>query len=268
MSRVTKIPVKDIVVGQRMRRLRDDVVDHLAESISAQGLLQPITVRPRGATNYWLVYGHHRLEAVRQCGHTHILAFVREGLKADEALLAEIDENLVRADLSPAERALHLHERKRLYEKLHPETKRGATGKGRAKSRQNGESIRFSKDAAQKTGRSERTIQREAERAAKISNLVDVIGTALDSPDELDVLAKLPDHTQRDLIARAKAGEKLNVRHVVRKLSRAERERELAQATEAASRALGQKVGLRRDLSRLSLEVRPLCRYLGRRSPR
>ena len=41
----------------------------------------------------------------------------------DAALLAEIDENLCRAELSAAERALHLAARKRLYEALHPQTK-------------------------------------------------------------------------------------------------------------------------------------------------
>ena len=53
------------------------------------------------------------------------------GRRADQA---EIDENLIRADLTPAENALHTARRKELYEKLHPETKKGATGKYRKKS--------------------------------------------------------------------------------------------------------------------------------------
>jgi hypothetical protein len=43
------------------------------------------------------------------------------------AQLAEIDENLVRADLSPAENALHIAKRKEIYERIHPETKQGST---------------------------------------------------------------------------------------------------------------------------------------------
>ena len=76
-----------------------------------------------------LVAGWHRLEATRQLKHDTIRAVVLEGLDADAALLTEIDENLVRADLSPAERAIHLAERKRLYEKLHPQTKHGGDRK-------------------------------------------------------------------------------------------------------------------------------------------
>jgi hypothetical protein len=64
---------------------------------------------------------------------------------------------------SPAERAMHVGRRKELYEKLHPETRHGTIGKGRAKSRQVGDSkVRFTKDAANKTGKSERNIQRDA----------------------------------------------------------------------------------------------------------
>jgi ParB family chromosome partitioning protein len=42
--------------------------------------------------------------------------------------IAEIDENLIRNDLSDLERAGHLAERKRLYLLKHPETRRGADG--------------------------------------------------------------------------------------------------------------------------------------------
>ena len=240
---IADIRVHTIVVpSERMRQLRPELVAELAESIEVRGLLQPIVLRPRGA-GYWLVAGRHRFEAVRQCGQDHIRAVVLDGLDADTALLAEIDENLVRADLSPAERAMHLARRKELYEKLRPETKLGATGKGRAKIRQNGEANnRFTKDAASKTRRSERTIQREVERAAKITGLADVVGTSLDNADNLDRLAKLPATTQRDLISRAKAGEKIKVSVAVMKERRARREMELADATERAASTLGHKV--------------------------
>jgi hypothetical protein len=60
--------------------------------------------------------------------------------------------------------------RKEAYEALHPETKHGAVGNGREKGRQLGDSTsdRFTADTAAKTGESERTVQRNAERGEKI----------------------------------------------------------------------------------------------------
>jgi ParB/RepB/Spo0J family partition protein len=201
------------VPPKRMRRLRPEKVDELAESIATpRGLVNPITVQPKG-DRYILIAGHHRLAAVQKLGLATISATVREGLDADQAQLIEIDENLIRADLSPAEPALHLAERKRIYERLHPETKLGASGKGRAKVRQNGEANdRFTKDSADKTGKSERTVQREIARAANIPDLADLVGTSLDSADELDAVAKLPLDEPRRLIDRAKAGESVTAR--------------------------------------------------------
>jgi hypothetical protein len=47
------------------------------------------------------------------------------GLRAAQNI-KEIDENLARGELSPAERSANEHERKRLYELLHPETRQAA----------------------------------------------------------------------------------------------------------------------------------------------
>jgi N6-adenosine-specific RNA methylase IME4/ParB-like chromosome segregation protein Spo0J len=218
------------VPPNRLRRLRPGKVDELAESISVIGQRQPIEVQ-RCGDGYALITGWHRLEAVKKLGNADIHAFILDGIEADEAALIEIDENLIRADLSPAERALHQHRRKALYEKLHPQTKHGASGKGRPKSRQLGDSNRFTKDAAQKTGKSERSIQREVERAAKIPGLADVVGTALDTGDQLDALAKLPELQQRNLIDRAKAGEKLDVKVAVINQRRKEKAAALAKTT-------------------------------------
>ena len=87
---------------------------------------------------------------------------------------------------------------------------------------------RFTKDAAQKTGKAERTVQRGIARAARIPKLVDVVGTSLDQADQLDKLAQLPPHEQDELIARAKAGDnKVNAKHAVIQLRRKTKEEEL-----------------------------------------
>jgi hypothetical protein len=72
---------------------------------------------------------------------------------------------LVRRDLTPAQRAKLIAKRKAAYEAVHPGTKNG--GNRRGSDRQTGElkKDRFTADTAAKTGKPERTIQRDATRA-------------------------------------------------------------------------------------------------------
>ena len=120
-----------------------------------------------------------------------------------------IDENLCRAELSATERSGQTARRKVIYEELHPETRNGAVGNGREKVRQVGEATpadRFTAETASATGRSERAVQRDAERGEKVSAevLQMVQGTKLDTGAYLDELKKLPASeqftvTKRDL---------------------------------------------------------------------
>ena len=166
---VCSIDVDMAVPPERLRKFRPEVVDWLVESITARSVLQSISVRRRGA-GYELVAGLHRLEAARKCGHQTIRAEVYDDLGDDEAKLLQIDENLCRAELSPAERAAHLVERKRLYETLHPETGHGGDRRSaEARSSSHSENLKaFVEDTAAKTGKGRSTIAREAKRGADI----------------------------------------------------------------------------------------------------
>ena len=222
---------------ERLRALRDDTVKGLMESMAARGLLQPIVLRPRGSAGYWLVAGRHRFEAARRLKWDSIRATIFDGLDADHAELIEIDENLIRADLSPAERALHIDARKRLYEKLHPETKKGAAANAERKAKATGEpksqdeTLAFIDDTAKKTGKSRATTSREAKRGKESREggdwLKDVAGTSLDIGEELDALARLPPDERTALIDRAKNGEKVSAKTRFKQLKRSEREQEL-----------------------------------------
>ena len=97
------------VIPGRLRALRPEVVDELAESMRRQGLLQPILVRPSEATGYYLVVGRHRLEAAKKLKWRSIPALVLNDVEAVERLLrVEISENLHRAELTALERADHI----------------------------------------------------------------------------------------------------------------------------------------------------------------
>jgi ParB-like chromosome segregation protein Spo0J len=205
VSRITVPP-------HRLRELRPETVDALAESIRRQGLVQPIRVLVKKDGGYLLIAGRHRLEAVRKLGHTTIPAGVVKGIDADQAQLAEIDENLIRADLSPAELALHTGKRKELYEKLYPDAKHGAVGRG---GKRDANLASFSEATAEATGRSVRSIARDAARAKKVVVLADIKGTSLDKGEEIDALAKRSEDEQIALAARAKDGENVTARKVL-----------------------------------------------------
>jgi len=204
----------------------------LAESIKEIGLRQPINVRAID-DGYEIRGGGHRHAAFVMLGRETIPAIVT-GDNDLRAELAEIDENLIRNEYSPAEREIAISRRKAIYEALHPETKLGASGKGRPKVRQIGEAKapaeRFTKATAEATGQSERTVQRSVSRVESIGadTLQRVIGTTLDKGDEIDALAKLSPAKREEVIAKAEAGEKVSASLAVKQERRADREEQLA----------------------------------------
>ena len=100
---VQRIPVADIEVANGCRGLQPSGVTHVAVSIARIGMLSPIGVRMVDG-NFRLVYGRHRLAAVRSLGWTDIECHM---LEADDrrVRMAEITENLHRAELSELERS-------------------------------------------------------------------------------------------------------------------------------------------------------------------
>jgi hypothetical protein len=201
--------VRDIEPGAigvfpgRLKRFSEETVQVLAESMKDQGLLHPILAEQVGVgAGYWVVAGRHRLEAARRLKWPSIRCVILPPIDNDHARLMEIDSDLAHGDLSPALRAHYQATRKEIYERVHPETKRGAAGGAATKAkasgkanRQVGEQPRYTKDAAKKTGKSERSVQREAERGQKIPDVAALAGTSLDKGEELDALTKLRSST-------------------------------------------------------------------------
>jgi len=83
----------------------DDALEELAESIKANGVVQPIVVRAAAeAGRFILILGERRLHASKKVGKTHIPALVRR-VSEQQAAEMTIVENLQREDLSPLEQA-------------------------------------------------------------------------------------------------------------------------------------------------------------------
>ena len=116
--RVRLVRVADVKVAPDRRPPRK--AQEIAESIETLGrLLNPITVN----TDLRLIAGANRLEAYKLLGRECIPAIV---LSIDDvdAELAELDENLMRDELTAYQHALCVARRKKLYEARYPEAQR------------------------------------------------------------------------------------------------------------------------------------------------
>ncbi|KHL68258.1 MULTISPECIES: ParB/RepB/Spo0J family partition protein [Pseudomonas] len=92
---------------QPRRDMDPEALEELAHSIQAQGVMQPIVVRPIGDNRYEIIAGERRWRASQQAGLEKIPAMVRE--VPDEAAIAmALIENIQREDLNPIEEAVAL----------------------------------------------------------------------------------------------------------------------------------------------------------------
>jgi ParB family chromosome partitioning protein len=103
------LPVGAIRPGRYQPRTRMDetALAELAASIRAQGLMQPVLVRPLGAERYELIAGERRWRAAQLAGLAEIPALVRE-VPDSAALAMALIENIQREDLNPIEQAAGL----------------------------------------------------------------------------------------------------------------------------------------------------------------
>jgi ParB family chromosome partitioning protein len=103
------LPVTRIQAGKYQPRTRmdDGSLSELAASIKAQGIMQPVLVRPVGAPDegrYEIIAGERRFRAAQLAGLDEIPVLVREVDDQNAAAMALI-ENIQREDLNPLEEA-------------------------------------------------------------------------------------------------------------------------------------------------------------------
>ncbi len=127
-----KLPVDLIQRGkyQPRRDIQPEALEELAESIKAQGVMQPIVVRPISADKYEIIAGERRWRATQLAGLDSIPAVVRQ--VPDEAAIAmALIENIQREDLNAMEEALALSRLQQEFDLTHQEVAE-AVGKSRA----------------------------------------------------------------------------------------------------------------------------------------
>ena len=82
----------------------ESAVEELAESIRAQGIIQPLVVTPEG-DGYAIIAGERRWRAARRAGLESVPVVVRQVADDRELLELALVENLQRSDLNPIEEA-------------------------------------------------------------------------------------------------------------------------------------------------------------------
>lgn len=133
-SAVGKLPVDLMQRGQYQPRIdmRQDSLDELAASIKAQGIVQPIAVRPVGdgdEQRYEIIAGERRWRAAQLAGLSEVPVVIHR-VSDREAVAMALIENIQREDLNPLEEARALE---RLIEEFDMTHQQGAEAVGRSR---------------------------------------------------------------------------------------------------------------------------------------
>ncbi|HEY0848155.1 MAG TPA: ParB/RepB/Spo0J family partition protein [Noviherbaspirillum sp.] len=116
---------------QPRTRMDEGALNELAASIKAQGLMQPILVRPlNGGDRYEIIAGERRFRAAQIAGLTEVPVLVKEVDDQAAAAMALI-ENIQREDLNPLEEAQGIHRLITDFDFTH-EQAAGAVGRSRS----------------------------------------------------------------------------------------------------------------------------------------
>ncbi len=115
---------------QPRTRMDPGSLEELAASIKAQGLIQPISVRPVGAGRYEIIAGERRWRAAQIAGLAEVPVLVRD-IPDDAALAMSLIENIQREDLNPLEEAAGIQ---RLIDEFQMTHQQAADAVGRSRS--------------------------------------------------------------------------------------------------------------------------------------
>ena len=197
-----KINIDEIKIINRKRNAGD--VSQLCASINEIGLLQPVTV----TSDFKLIAGLHRITACKHLGWQEIEVNVVDYDSEILSELAEIDENLIRNELTVLDKSIQTNRRKEIYEILHPETKHGGDRKS---SCQVGNLIinktdSFVEQTAKATNESTRKVARNSQRGKVLKPLENLIkGSRFeDNGKEIDELVKIANDKKGEGIEVAK----------------------------------------------------------------
>ncbi|MDR2877530.1 MAG: ParB/RepB/Spo0J family partition protein [Chromatiales bacterium] len=130
-TRIPTLPVDMLGRGRYQPRsdMRQESLQDLADSIRAQGVVQPIVVRPLASGNYEIIAGERRWRAAQMAGLHEVPVVVRD-VPDQTAMAMALIENIQREDLNPLEESVAL---KRLIEEFGITHQQAAEAVGRSR---------------------------------------------------------------------------------------------------------------------------------------
>lgn len=143
----------------------DEDMAQLVESILANGIITPVTLRKKGDGRYEMIAGHRRKKACEIAGFTTIKAEIKE-LTQEEATIFMVESNLQRSTILPSEKAFAYKMR---LEAMNRQGQRSVT------SSPLGTRLRSDEVLAQQTGDSRNQIHRYIRLTYLIKPLLDMV---------------------------------------------------------------------------------------------
>ncbi|MEZ5100489.1 MAG: ParB/RepB/Spo0J family partition protein [Thermoleophilia bacterium] len=171
---------------QPRRHFDQEAIEGLAESIRAQGVVQPVIVRPDPEGGYELIAGERRWRAAQLAGLATVPALIRES-DDREAMMLALVENVARENLSPVEEA-------RAYAVLMDEL---GLGLG---------------EVAERVGRSKATVSNRVRLLELADDVLSLVERGKLTEGHARAVLAVPDHEDRRRLARRIAVQGLTVR--------------------------------------------------------
>lgn len=187
-AELLQVPLGSIRANTRQPRKHIDAdgISGLADSVRAQGVMQPVVVRPAEGGGYELIAGERRWRAARAAGLATIPALVRESDDRESLLLALV-ENVAREDLSPIEEA-------RAYAVLMDEFTLSLG------------------EVAERVGRSKPTVSNRVRLLELPEDVLGLVERGLLTEGHARAILSVPDHDDRRALARKVVAQGLSVR--------------------------------------------------------
>ncbi len=130
-SKLRQLPIEWLSSGKYQPRgdMEPTALQELADSIKAQGIIQPILVRPIGKNQYEIIAGERRWRAAQLARLADVPVIIND-IPDETAIAVALIENIQREDLNPIEEARALHRLQEEFQLTHQQVA-DAVGKSR-----------------------------------------------------------------------------------------------------------------------------------------